>query len=74
MGLAMMVFAIFIGSVQITPVQFPALLQSVRTVFIIGTALCFAGIFASWARGAKRPPENGSPPPLQRSVDSRTEL
>jgi len=74
MGLTMMVFAICIGSVQITPVQYPALLQSIRTVFLIGTALCFAGIFASRARGAKNPPEKGSPPPPQRPVDSRAEL
>jgi MFS family permease len=50
MGLAMMVFALFIGSVQITPDRFPALLQSIRMVFIIGTALCFAGIFAARSR------------------------
>ncbi|MCE5265822.1 MAG: MFS transporter [Deltaproteobacteria bacterium] len=50
MGLTMMVFAIFIGSVQISPDRFPALLQSIRTVFTIGTALCFAGIFTARAR------------------------
>ena len=50
MGLALMVFALFIGNVQITPVQYPALLTSIRTVFMICTVLCFAGIFASLAR------------------------
>ena len=50
MGLALMVFALFIGNAQITPVQYPALLTSIRTVFMICTVLCFAGIFASLAR------------------------
>lgn len=50
MGLALMVFAIFIGNVQITPLQYPALLNSIQTVFIICTILCFIGIFAALAR------------------------
>ncbi|MBP2045436.1 MFS transporter [Methanobacterium aggregans] len=54
MGLALMVFAIFIGNVQITTAQYPALLSSIHTVFIICTVLCFIGIFASIARGKKR--------------------
>jgi hypothetical protein len=62
MGLAMMVFALFIGSVRITPVQYPALLKSIQTVFMICTTLCFVGIFASLARGAKSNPENESRP------------
>ncbi len=47
MGLALMVFAIFIGNVQITTVQYPALLNSIHTVFLICTILCFIGIFAA---------------------------
>lgn len=62
MGLTMMVFALFIGSVRITPVQYPALLKSIQTVFLICTALCFLGIFASLARGPK--PKTGSCPPF----------
>jgi EmrB/QacA subfamily drug resistance transporter len=62
MGLAMMVFALFIGSVRITPVQYPALLKSIQTVFMICTALCFLGIFASLARGPKAEPKNGGNP------------
>jgi EmrB/QacA subfamily drug resistance transporter len=58
MGLALMVFAIFIGNVRITPVQYPALLRSIHTVFIICTALCFVGIFVSLARAAKKKPDN----------------
>jgi hypothetical protein len=57
MGLALMVFAIFIGNVRITPDQHPALLQSIRTVFMVCTVLCFSGIFISLAKGnrARRP-------------------
>jgi EmrB/QacA subfamily drug resistance transporter len=62
MGLTLMVFAIFIGSVRITPVQYPALLNSIQTVFMICTALCFLGIFASVAQERKKKPKNGSPP------------
>jgi EmrB/QacA subfamily drug resistance transporter len=62
MGLTLMVFALFIGSVRITPVQYPALLHSIQTVFMICTALCFLGIFASVAQGRKKNPQNGRPP------------
>jgi len=51
MGLALMVFALMIGNVRITPVQYPALLNSIHTVFLICTVLCFLGIFVSLARG-----------------------
>jgi len=51
MGLALMVFALFIGNVRITPVQYPALLDSIHTVFITCTAMCFLGIFISLTRG-----------------------
>jgi hypothetical protein len=55
MGLALMMFALFIGNVPITPVQYPALLKSIRTVLLICTALCFLGIFVSLARGKNSP-------------------
>ena len=51
MGLTLMVFALFIGSVRITPVQYPLLLDSIHMVFTICTVLCFAGIFVSLPRG-----------------------
>ncbi len=51
MGLALMVFALFIGNVRITPAEYPALLDSIHTVFILCTVLCFLGIFVSLARG-----------------------
>jgi len=54
MGLAMLLFAIFIGRVQITPEYHPLFLKSVNLAFIIFTVLCFGGIFASLARGKLR--------------------
>jgi MFS family permease len=54
MGMALMVFALFIGNVRITPAQYPALLHSIQTVFIICTILCFLGIFVSLARGSSK--------------------
>jgi len=54
MGMAMMIFAIYLGRVQITPENYPAFLSSVNTAFIIFAILCFGGIFASLARGKVR--------------------
>ncbi|MFH1169461.1 MAG: MFS transporter [Chloroflexota bacterium] len=54
MGVTLLLFAIYIGKVQITPEYYPQFLQSMRTAFIISVALCFAGIFASIARGRTR--------------------
>ncbi len=51
MGLAMLIIAVFIGRVEITPEYYLPFLKSVNTAFIIFSALCFAGIFASLARG-----------------------
>jgi MFS family permease len=53
MGLALMVFAIFIGNVTITPQQYPALLSSIQAVFIVCTVMCFLGIFAALNRQKK---------------------
>ncbi len=55
MGLALMVFAIFIGNVQITTLQYPQLLNSIHIVFIICTVLCFIGIFAALIRQKPKP-------------------
>jgi EmrB/QacA subfamily drug resistance transporter len=54
MGVAMLMFALYIGSVQITPDRYPAFQESMRVSFIIFAILCFAGIFASLARGKVR--------------------
>ena len=39
------------GRVQITPQYYPLFLKSMKTAFTISAVLCFAGIFASVARG-----------------------
>jgi hypothetical protein len=44
-------FAVYIGGTQITPEYYPFFLISAQTAFKIFAALCFAGIFASLARG-----------------------
>ena len=54
MGIAAVLFAVYIGKVQITPEYYDAFLKSVKVAFIILSCLCVAGIFASLARGKMR--------------------
>ena len=54
MGLAMLMFALYMGRVQITPEYYPLFQESMKTSFIIFAVLCFGGIFASLARGKVR--------------------
>ena len=54
MGMVMLIFAMYLGRVQITPEYYSAFLSSVNTAFIIFAVLCFGGIFASLARGKIR--------------------
>jgi len=54
MGVAMLMFTLYIGRVQITPEYYPLFQQSMKTAFIIFAILCFGGIFASLARGKVR--------------------
>jgi len=59
MGIAMMVFAIFIGDVEITPQYYPQFTESLHWLFMIFTVMCVIGIFASLARGKnERPAES----------------
>jgi hypothetical protein len=51
LGMAMLLFALFIGRVQITQPYFDDFLKSLKIAFIISAALCFLGIFASAVRG-----------------------
>ncbi|MDD4924860.1 MAG: MFS transporter [Dehalococcoidales bacterium] len=51
MGITTVVFNLIIGQVEITPEYYPALTKSAHIIFSICAALCFAGIFASLARG-----------------------
>ena len=54
MGIAMLLFALYLGQVQILPQYYPQFLASAHTAFIIFGALCLGGIFASLARGKVR--------------------
>jgi EmrB/QacA subfamily drug resistance transporter len=55
MGIAMMLFAIFIGPVEITPEYYPQFVLSLHYAFILFTLLCLIGIFASLVRGRADP-------------------
>lgn len=54
MGIATLLFAIYIGRVQITQEHHMMFLTSVKTAFIIFTLLCIGGIFASLPRRVVR--------------------
>ena len=54
MGIATLIFAVYIGRVQITPEQYPLFLKSTQVAFLVFGLLCLAGILASLARGRLR--------------------
>ncbi len=54
MSIIMVIFSIFIGKIQISPENYEPFLKSTKSVFIISTALCICGIFASLVRGKVR--------------------
>ena len=54
MGLVMLLFARYIGRVEITAEYYSVFLKSARVAFAIFATLCFVGIFASLARGKVR--------------------
>ena len=54
LGISLLLFALFIGRVQITLEYYPLFLKSMKAAFMIMAALCFVGIFASIARGKAR--------------------
>lgn len=54
MGIATLVFSLFIGNVQITPAIYPLFLNSIRVSFIVFFVLCCCGVFFSLARGRLR--------------------
>ena len=55
-GITMMIFALIMGRTEIRSEVYPLFLRSVRTAFTFYALLCFAGVFASLARGRKRAP------------------
>lgn len=54
MGIATVLFSLFIGRVQITPEHHPALILSIKTAFLIFAVLCLGGVLASMVRGNLR--------------------
>ncbi|MEW6068782.1 MAG: MFS transporter [Nitrospirota bacterium] len=54
MGIAVLIFAIYIGRVQITPEYHTLFLKSMKAAFTVFAILCFIGIFASLTRGKIR--------------------
>jgi EmrB/QacA subfamily drug resistance transporter len=54
MGIMMVVMAIIMGRVTITPEYYPAFLTSAKIGFIIFTAISFGGIFVSLFRGKNK--------------------
>jgi len=54
LGVAMLLIALYMGHVQVTPEYFPQFIQSLQVAFVVFTLLCFGGIFASLARGKSR--------------------
>jgi EmrB/QacA subfamily drug resistance transporter len=59
MGIATLVFTLFIGRVPITIETYPFLIKGVRAAFIVFAILCLGGIAASSVRGKLRS-HNGS--------------
>lgn len=51
MGIATVVFALFIGRVEITPQYYPALVTCAQTAFAVFAGLCAGGIYFSLSRG-----------------------
>ncbi|MDX9694709.1 MAG: MFS transporter [Bacteroidales bacterium] len=54
MGIAMLLFSIFIGNVEINSSNSNAFVTSIRIAFLIFALLCFLGIFFSLARNKKK--------------------
>jgi EmrB/QacA subfamily drug resistance transporter len=54
LGIAMIIFSIVIGRVQIAPEFYTPLLQSLKIAFSVFAALCVLGVFSSLARGNVR--------------------
>ncbi len=71
LAMALLLFALYIGHVQITPEYYPEFLKSMRTAFMIMAGLCFLGVFASIARGKTRVPHADAMPPSVTSPANR---
>ncbi len=54
MGIATVIFTLYLGRVQITVEYFPVFIKSVKVAFAVFAILCFGGIFSSMVRGKLR--------------------
>jgi len=54
MGIVMLLFAMYIGRVEMIPAHYPLLVKSVRVAFLVFGFMCVAAIYASFARGNVR--------------------
>ena len=50
MAIALMLLALYMGQEKISPANYPQLMSSMKSAFIVFAFLCFAGVFASLAR------------------------
>ncbi len=50
MAIALMLLALYMGQEKISPANYPQLMNSMKSAFIVFSVLCFAGVFASLAR------------------------
>jgi EmrB/QacA subfamily drug resistance transporter len=55
MSIAVLIFTLVIGRVQIDPTVSVQLLKSIRIAFAVSALLCFGGVFASMVRGKLHP-------------------
>ncbi|MEW5702279.1 MAG: MFS transporter [Candidatus Zixiibacteriota bacterium] len=60
MGVAMLIFSIFVGKVEITPEYYGPFLHSIKVAYGVFAAWCFVGVFVSLARGNVRGTPNAS--------------
>jgi hypothetical protein len=54
MGIATLVFSLFIGKARIVPANYPLFMRSMRVSFGVFFVLCVCGVFFSLARGRVR--------------------
>ncbi len=59
MGIAALIIALYVGEVQITPLEHAAFLRAFRTGFLVCAALCVLGILASLTRGKLHTSDDG---------------
>ncbi|MBI5779473.1 MAG: MFS transporter [Planctomycetes bacterium] len=54
LGVVTLLFALYLGRVEITPEYYPMFLSCMKTAFLVFAIICFVGVFASLARGKVR--------------------